>query len=165
MQRGIWVKYHIKPSCKYGSERGWRNQRAANPSWMNEMTVKDNEARISRVERDIQALRCIVVGNGERGMDEILRDTEREITAINKRMDVLETAQGVTNSEIRHFRNIYFQREGLDAMGNPIKRSWLSTTWEDKIAPNLLNNAVTAAIIIVILGWRDFIELITSLAR
>ena len=129
------------------------------------MTVKENENRILRLEKAFEKLNGIVVGNGVRGMDEVVRDTEKRITEVNERMDALENAHGITNSELNHFRNVYFQREGLDAMGNPLPKTWFSKTWEENIAPNILNNAVTAVIIIVILNIHDFLDLISNLFK
>ena len=122
------------------------------------MTVATNETRILRLEKAFEKLSGIVVGNGVRGMDEVVRDTE-------KRIDALENAVGIINSELYHLRNVYFQREGLDAMGNPFPKTWLRKTWEDNIAPNLLNNVVTAVVIIVLLNFPDLLELISNIIK
>jgi len=124
----------------------------------NGMTVATNESRISRLEKAFEKLSGIVVGNGVRGMDEVVRDTE-------KRIDALENTVGIINSELYHLRNVYFQREGLDAMGNPVEKKWITKTWEDNIAPNLLNNAVTAVVIIVLLNIPDLLELLSNILK
>ena len=131
----------------------------------NDVTVATNETRISRLEKAFEKLSGIVVGNGVRGMDEVVRDTEKEIVKINERMEALEHAIGVTNSEINHLRNVYFSSNNKDAMGNTIEKKWLSKTWEDKIAPNLLNNTITAVIIIVIWKFPDLLELIAAILK
>jgi len=64
-----------------------------------------------------------------------------------------------------HLRNVYFQREGLDAMGNPVEKKWITKTWEDNISPNLLNNAVTAVVIIVLLNIPDLLELLSNILK
>ena len=122
------------------------------------MTVATNETRILRLEKAFEKLSGIVVGNGVRGMDEVVRDTE-------KRIDALENAVGIINSELYHLRNVYFQREGLDAMGNPVEKKWITKTWEDNISPNLLNNAVTAVVIIVLLNIPDLLELLSNILK
>jgi len=124
----------------------------------NGMTVATNESRISRLEKAFEKLSGIVVGNGVRGMDEVVRDTE-------KRIDALENTVGIINSELYHLRNVYFQREGLDAMGNPVEKKWITKTWEDNISPNLLNNAVTAVVIIVLLNIPDLLELLSNILK
>ena len=129
------------------------------------VTVKDNETRILRLEKAFEKLSGIVVGNGARGMDEVVRAIEKEIEKQSKRMDALENANGITNSELYHLRTVYFQREGLDALGNPIEKTWLRKTWENNIAPNLLNNAVTAIIIIVVWNLNDLLELMAALSK
>jgi len=131
----------------------------------NTLTVATNESRIGRLEKAFEKLSGIVVGNGVRGMDEVVRDTEKEIVKINERMEALEHAIGVTNSEINHLRNVYFSSNNKDAMGNTIEKKWLSKTWEDKIAPNLLNNTITAVIIIVIWKFPDLLELIAAILK
>ena len=131
----------------------------------NTLTVATNESRIGRLEKAFEKLSGIVVGNGVRGMDEVVRDTEKEIVKINERMEALEYAIGVTNSEINHLRNVYFSSNNKDAMGNTIEKKWLSKTWEDKIAPNLLNNTITAVIIIVIWKFPDLLELIAAILK
>ena len=130
-----------------------------------DVTVATNETRISRLEKAFEKLSGIVVGNGVRGMDEVVRDTEKEIVKINERMEALEHAIGVTNSEINHLRNVYFQSTNKDAMGNPIPKKWLVQTWDEKIAPNLLNNAVMAGIIILLLNFHKFLDLIATLSK
>ena len=110
------------------------------------MTVKENERRLDEHEKSIGKLAAIVVGNGERGMDEVVRDTEKAIAALEKRMDALENAQGITNSELNHFRHVYFDREGLDAMGNPRKK-----TRVEKILEEIKARFFTAAIIAIII--------------
>ena len=131
----------------------------------NTLTVATNESRIGRLEKAFEKLSRIVVGNGVRGMDEVVRDTEKEIVKLNERMEALEHAIGVTNSEINHLRSVYFSSNNKDAMGNTIEKKWLSKTWEDKIAPNLLNNTITAVIIIVIWKFPDLLELIALLLK
>ena len=42
-----------------------------------------------------------------------------------ERMEALENTMGIINSELYHFRNVYFKQEDLDAMGNPNKQKWL----------------------------------------
>jgi len=129
----------------------------------NTLTVATNESRIGRLEKAFEKLSGIVVGNGVRGMDEVVRDTEKEIVKINERMEALEHAIGVTNSEINHLRSVYFSSNNKDAMGNPIEKNWLAKTWADKIAPNLFNNIVMAAIIIIILNIHELLDLIATL--
>lgn len=129
------------------------------------MTVATNKERIDKLEKMYERLAGIVVGNGARGMDEVVRDTEKEIAKLNERMDALENAMGITNSELNHFRNVYFLREGLDAMGNVKEAStWLKRAW-NKTTENLFDKFITAVIIIVILNIPDIIEKFVSLAK
>jgi len=49
------------------------------------MTVKENKDRLDRHEKTLEHLAAIVVGNGKRGMDEIVRKTEERVEANEQR--------------------------------------------------------------------------------
>ena len=108
------------------------------------MTVATNKERIEKLETAFISLSELVKGNGKRGMDEIIREVER-------RMGVLE-------SDFKHFRSVYFEREGLDAMGIPKKKEAEPSLWE-KIKPGLVEKVIiavsTAFIVLVANHWTE----------
>jgi len=126
------------------------------------MTVKENEQAIKRMERLYERLSEIVVGNGKRGMDEIIRDIEKQITEVKSRMGVLE-------SDMRHLKNVYFQREGLDALGNPppkkpAPKTWWGKAWE-RIGDNLFDKFITAVIIVILFNLPELFDWFIKLLK
>ena len=50
------------------------------------MTVATNKERIDRLERAFEKLSGIVVGNGVRGMDEVIREIEKRVGVVESDM-------------------------------------------------------------------------------
>lgn len=108
------------------------------------MTVRENEKAIEALTKVADKLTAAVFGNGHRGMDEIVRDIEKRL--------------GIVESELSHFRRVYFANEGLDAMGNKKKQ----TFWE-KVTANISDKLITAFVIaIVLVLLSNFPELIDA---
>lgn len=129
------------------------------------MTVSANERDINRIDNRLTGIEKIVKGNGDPGMDEDVREMRREVGELNDRMDALETTVGVTNSEINHFRNVYFQREGLDVMGNPRVKTWAKKAWE-KASEDLVGKLITAFMIVLIINAPGlFAEIAEQLSK
>jgi hypothetical protein len=119
------------------------------------MTVASNEKEIQMLKEIVKKLSAILVGNGVKGMDEVVRDIE-------KRM-------GVVESELKHLRRVFFESEGLDAMGNPPKKEESKgdaerfVDWfKDKVLPGLIQTLITfvvsAGFVLMVLHWTDVIK-------
>jgi len=110
------------------------------------MSVATNKERIDKLEKAFEKLSAIVVGNGVRGMDDVVREIERRV--------------GVVESDLKHFRRVYFEREGLDAMGLP-KKNESKSLWE-KIKPGLVEKIIiavsTALIILIANHWTELFK-------
>ena len=80
------------------------------------MTVKDNEREIDALKQTSKEVHKFLFGNGVEGLDERFRTMEKAQEETQKRIGVIE-------SNLEHFRRVYFEREGLDALGNPKEKT------------------------------------------
>ena len=104
------------------------------------MTVATNKERIDKLER-------IVVGNGDPGMDEDVRDIRRDVEGIKK--TIVEVQKDMeflkpVPSDLHHLKTVLFRLAGLDAMGMPLKKEggWWETKFKENIAPDLIKMAI-----------------------
>jgi len=109
----------------------------------------DVELRLKAVERSTDKLSSILCGNGEKGMDESVREIEKRIGVVESDMKEIKVMvkkmsgyQGVTYDTKNHPG----RRAGDEGAEKP---AWFEK-WE-KIGWGIVEKAVTAAITVVIL--------------
>lgn len=129
------------------------------------MTARENERRLNEHEKAIEKLAAIVVGNGERGMDEIVRTSEERLEKIEERLSRVE----MWESDIKEIKRMLQDQSGnagvkFDENSHPHRRrgdnkekqSIVVKAW-DEVKARFVSAAIIAVIIVLLSNIPEII--------
>ena len=132
------------------------------------MTVKDNEKDISIHNKRLDRLEGIVVGNGKKGMDEIVREIEKrmgvvesDIKEVKRMMQMQAGYAGITYDDKNHPGRRESDKPKTEE--TPMQKLWTRT--KEEIYGKFITAVIIALVLLVLDHVPEFFDGIANLIK